>query len=433
MQLTEKGNLKALLTTATCALLGGTVATETQAEEEHEWAFDTALMYYAETDRVTAVEGIVAGTKEFKDEHFLNLKFTFDSLTGASANGAVSQPTPQTYTRPSGKGSYNVSPGDTPLDDTFKDTRVQLNATWSQPINEDYIGSAGMHISKEYDYLSLGVNGNVGRYFNKKNTTVSLGLSYSFDTIEPEGGIPKPFAEMATARDDLPEDSSSAENQSVENRIGSDDDKTTIDMLFGVTQVINRRMIMQFNYSLSKVDGYMTDPFKIISVVNSNGESQRQLYENRPDERTKQSFYWQTKYHLSNSILDFSYRYMDDDWEIASHTFDLHYRLPLGEGYLQPHVRYYMQDAAEFYQPFLLEGTALPTYASADYRIGEMDGLTIGFKYGIPLKNNTEMSFRLEYFEQSPTNPGFEEVGVLADLELFEKVEAIIAQVSYSF
>ncbi|MEW6999640.1 DUF3570 domain-containing protein [Colwelliaceae bacterium BS250] len=418
MQLTNKVNLKTALTAATCSLLG----TNVQAEQENEWAFDTALMYYGETDRVTAVEGIVAGTKEFADDHFLNLKFTFDSLTGASATGAVAQPVAQTFSRPSGNDNYDVAPGETPLDDTFKDTRVQLNAQWTQPLSTDYIGSAGVHLSKEYDYLSMGLNGSLGRYFNQKNTTVSVGFAYSHDVIEPEGGINTPLTAMVLAND----------NGDKKSTLGSDDSKDTFDLLFGLTQVINREMIMQLNYSISQVDGYMTDPFKIISVVDVNGYSQQQLFESRPDARTKQSVFWQTKYHLSDSVIDFSYRYMWDDWEINSHTFDVKYYMPLGDGYLEPHVRYYMQEAAEFYQPFLLEGD-IPEFASADYRIGEMDGLTLGVKYGMPLKNNQELSFRLELYKQTPTNAGFDAPGVLKDVELYEEVEAIIAQVSYSF
>jgi hypothetical protein len=57
----------------------------------------------------------------------LNLKLTIDSLTGASATGAAAQPNVQKFTRPSGEGSYQTQAGQTLLDDTFKDTRVQLN------------------------------------------------------------------------------------------------------------------------------------------------------------------------------------------------------------------------------------------------------------------------------------------------------------------
>ncbi|MDO7086545.1 DUF3570 domain-containing protein [Pseudocolwellia sp. AS88] len=417
----NKVNVAQLLTVATCTLLGTTA----QAEEQKPWEFDTALMYYGETDRVTASEFILAATKEFEDEHILNLKVTVDVLTGASANGAVPQTEVQTFTRPSGNGSFQTPAKETPLDDTFHDTRVQLNAQWTQPIAKDYRVSGGVHLSKEYDYLSLGLNGNIAHDFNLKNTTLSAGFAYTNDTISPEGGIPIAFEQMLPPVDEI---------GGGLNRDGSDEDKTTIDLLFGLTQVISRQTIMQFNYSYSQVDGYQTDPFKVVSVVDDNGIAQQQLYENRPDTREKNSIYWQTKYHfLSDSIIDFSYRYFWDDWDITSHTVDARYRLPLGNHYIEPHIRFYTQEAANFYQPFQKGGSALPEYMSADYRVGKMDGITVGVKYGIPMKDNTELSFRLEFFQQSSKSNGDELPGVLNELDLYPSVDAIIAQVNYSF
>ena len=297
MQLKKtKPNLKVLLTTASCALLGGTA----QAQSDEGWQFDTAIMHYAEADRVTATEAIIAGQKSFANDQVLNLKLTIDALTGASPNGAVAQQTPQTFTRPSGNGQYTVKPGDTPLDDTFKDTRVQLTGQWTQPLWQNYTVSAGGNFSKEYDYMSASVNGNIARDFNKKNTTLSMGIAYAYDIIEPEGGIPKPFTSMVIGDSDDP----SFDDEFDNTRKGGDDSKSTVDLLFGITQVINRQMIVQFNYSYSSVSGYLTDPFKVLSLVNENGEAQEYLYEHRPDERTKHAFFGQSKYHFDNGILD---------------------------------------------------------------------------------------------------------------------------------
>ena len=428
MQLGNKKDLKSLLTTATCALLG--TANTQAASNEQEWQFDTALMYYGESERVTAIEGIIAGQKTFANDEVLNLKVTLDTLTGASANGAVAQPQAQTFTRPSGKGNYQVKAKDTPLDDTFRDTRLQLTGQWTQPIAEEYTWSIGGNVSKEYDYLSLAINSNLAKDFNKKNTTLSAGLSFAYDKIEPEGGLPKPLSTMVVG------DTSSQSFQQAfdDTRIGSDDDKTTTDFLIGITQVVNRYMIMQFNYSYSDVSGYMTDPFKVVSVVNQQGISQQQHYENRPDSRTKHAFYGQAKYYFDEVIVDGSYRFMTDDWDIDSHTLDFRFHIPLKSGhFIEPHIRYYTQSAAKFYQPFLVEGEALPDYVSADYRIGEMDAYTLGIKYGMPLAKGDSLSFRLEYYQQTPKSNGTQAVGALNDLELYEKVDAIIAQISYSF
>jgi hypothetical protein len=450
----NKTNFKAVLTLATTALLGSTqvgaapMPSDTSAEDT--WSFDTAFLYYSEADRVSAAETIFNAKKTYSDDSILNLKLTVDTLTGSSANGAVAQPNVQTFTRPSGKSGYDVKAGDTPLDDTFRDTRVQFNAQWTQALAQNYTGSVGAHFSKEFDYLSLGVNGNVAYDFNKKNSTISFGLSYFQDTFEPEGGIPKPFVSMPLASyddDDDDENDDNDDNDDNDNdvsddsnslhdatRQGSNDDKTTTDVMIGFTQVINRRMVTQFNYSYSYVDGYLTDPFKVLSVVDNNGIAQDYLYENRPRERTKQSVFAQTKYHFDSVVLDVSYRYMWDDWEIDSHTVDTRFYIPLGNGsYLEPHVRFYQQTAAEFYQPFLMQSEVLPEFASADYRIGEMTAYTVGLKYGMKLSGGNDLAFRLEYYRQDPESAGHDTPGVLADMEIYESLDVIIAQVSYSF
>ena len=429
-------NIKAALSLATSALLGTSMLTGgvAQAEETDEWKFDSAFLLYSEADRVTATEAIIAGTKVFDNDEILSLKLTVDALTGASANGAVAQPNAQTFTRPSGNGQYVTPPGETPLDDTFHDTRVQLNAQWTQPLADNITGSVGGHFSKEYDYLSLGVNGNLAYDFNKKNSTISMGLSYFQDTFSPEGGIPKAHSSMLVGDSSSPE----WDAEFAKTRIGDSDDKSTTDILVGFTQVINRRMITAFNYSYSMVDGYLTDPFKVVSVLNTEGLAQDYIYESRPDSRVKQSTFMQAKYNFDDSLLntvaDISYRYMWDDWGIDSHTIDTRFTVPVGAtSYIEPHIRFYQQGAADFYQPYIIDEQAPIGFVSADYRIGEMTAITIGAKYGVVLNDGNELSFRLEYYRQTPTNAGFTDPNALNGQDIYPVVEAIIAQVSYSF
>ncbi|MFT4925312.1 MAG: hypothetical protein ACI8WB_001404 [Phenylobacterium sp.] len=442
-------NLTGALAAASCALLGADALAASNAantNSDDDWKFNTAILYYGESDsRVTAVEGIINANKTFDENEILDLKITVDTLTGASPTGAVPQPGIQTFTRPSGRGNYQVAAGEVPLDDTFHDTRLQLNGQWTQPVGESYLGSFGLHASKEFDYLSLGFNGSVSRDINQKNTTLSAGFAYSHDTIEPEGGRPVPYAAMLISTDEL-DDNGADEQQNQQHadvfsqsRLGGSGSKDILDLLLGVTQVINRRAIMQFNYSYSTSDGYLTDPFKVVTVVNAQGLAQDHLYENRPDKRTKQSFFWQTKYHFDSTIADVSYRFMTDDWGIDSHTVDSKLRFVFdNDSYLEPHFRIYRQGAADFYRPFLLQSTVLqsplqPVYASADYRIGEFTAYTVGFKYGIKLNSGNNLAFRLEYYQQDPNNDGFNAPGVLSSYELNPTVKALILQLSYSF
>ena len=430
MQLKNNTKIASTLALATCALLG---LPDAQADESATpWEFDTAILYYGEADRVSLLEGVFNANKNFGDDHVFNGKVVIDTLTGASASGAVSQPNTQTFTRPSGKGQYDINAGDVPLDDTFQDTRVQLSAQWTQPLWQDVKASTGVNISNEYDYLSVGANGSISKDFDRKNRTLALGLSYQYDIISPVGEAPNPFSEMVF-KDNFTTQELYQESFD-DTRDNDSKDKNTIDLVLGLTQTINKRMIMQFNLGYSIVDGYLNDPYKVLSEVNSEGFTQRILHENRPDKRTKQNVFWQTKYALDNAVVDLSYRFATDDWDIDSHTIDSRLRYNLNaSSYLQPHFRYYQQGAAEFFQPFLVEGETLPQYASADYRLGEMTAVTIGLKYGQKLASGNEWAVRVEYYEQSPKNAGFEAIGVLQNEDLYPSVKAIIAQVSYSF
>jgi hypothetical protein len=50
------------------------------------------------------------------------------------------------------------------------------------------------------------------------------------------------------------------------NKTGSET-KDIIDVVIGVTQVVSRKMLVQLNYSFSNSSGYLTDPYKILSLV----------------------------------------------------------------------------------------------------------------------------------------------------------------------
>ncbi|MGK0410044.1 MAG: hypothetical protein ACJASB_002205, partial [Shewanella psychromarinicola] len=286
MQLTSKQSIASALALASCSLLSQQVSAADSAESgavNDDWKVDAAIMYYGEQDRVQAAEAIGNVQKAFGDSSLLDIKIVVDSLTGASASGAVAQSESQTFTRPSGDGQYTVATGDTPLDDTFHDTRVQLSANWQEVINQDWTGNIGVYGSKEFDYLSMGINGGLERSFNKNNTTLSLSGAFTNDVVDPVGGRPVAMSEMVF-RGDYGND---ADYQTAfdQTRLAGDDTKQTSDIMFGVTQIINRNWLMQANYGLSSVSGYMTDPYKILSEVDINGKTQAYRYENRPDSR----------------------------------------------------------------------------------------------------------------------------------------------------
>jgi Protein of unknown function (DUF3570) len=429
----KKKNIREKLALATCALLQ---VTGTAAQAADEWDVDSAIMLYSEGDgRVSAIEPVIAAKKEIAEDEFINVKLVLDSLTGATPNGAHASGTVQTFTNPSGNASYTTQIGDNPLDDTFLDTRVALSADWEQPVIDDMTRMIlGANISSEFDYMSLGVSATLMRDYNQRNTTLAAAIGVNADSINPSGGIPTPFANMRDAGAGI-------------NRDGDSDSKTIVDLMVGVTQVISRKTLMQFNLSLSSTSGYMTDPYKVITIVDATGgldlttyptvgSDLPYVYEKRPDSRSRQVFFWKTVHHLTEDVINVSYRYHTDDWDINSHTIDFHYRYELNDGaYLQPHLRYYTQTAAEFFTHNLL-ATDTPQFASADYRLGEFTTTTIGLKYSQPLGKNQEFNVRAELISQA-NEVVTSNLGTLAGdagaQEIAPDLDATVIQFGYSF
>lgn len=433
-----KGQTRAALTAATCTLLGAPAALA-----DGEWSFDSAVLIYSEPDRVTALEPVVAARWDRGDDSWMNFKLTVDALTGSSANGAAPATVVQTFTNPSGGGQYTVAPGDAPLDPTFKDTRAAFNYAWEVPFSSTQRLDLGANVSVEFDYAAVSASGTWVQDFNLKNTTLAVGMSLGHDLIAPVGGTPVPFDSMSLPwREGEDDDGGGPPPPPLAPppaRLG-DQTKDLVDVLVGVTQVLSPRSLVQLNYSYGSATGYLTDPYKLLSVVDgvagpNQGNPLDYLYESRPDARTKHALYGLYKRQtLGGSTWDASYRYMWDDWGITSHTLDGHFRWRLGgHDYLQPHLRWYQQSAADFYVPFLVDGAALPGHASADYRLGEMTTNTIGLKWGHEYASGRELGLHLELYQQSGDSHPPQAIGVLQDLDLFPSVEAMMVQVDFSF
>ena len=246
MQLTPKASIRGALTAITAALLGSGAA---QAADDNR--VESSILLYSETNRVQAAEGLVGLTHLFKGDRLLNVRLTLDGLTGASPNGAAPSSHVQTFTRPSGNGGYSVQPGETPLDDTFRDTRYSVDGSLTLPIDRLTSAVFGTHFSGEHDYTSIGANVGFTRDFNRKNTTLSASAAISHDISRPVGGAPTPFASMAVATD-------GSEGGEFE---GDDDEgggtgagmgKNVYDAVFGVTQVLDRKTLVRLNYSYTQ-------------------------------------------------------------------------------------------------------------------------------------------------------------------------------------
>ncbi|SEQ48555.1 Protein of unknown function [Solimonas aquatica] len=431
MQLNEQQRLR--LAAATLSLLGVAgvkpAAAQEPAAPEKPWTFDTGLLLYKEGNgRVQAIEPVLNASFNLGGERLLSAGLVFDSLSGASPNGAAPAHTAQTFSSPSGGGqTYTTAAGKTPLDDTFHDQRVAANLGYQFPLSHDSKLGLGLRGSSEYDFTSFGANAHYSLDLNQKNTTLGAGVSFEYDQVRPVGGAPQPLSHMGAGGGGGDDEEG-----------GSSKNKNLVDLLLGVTQVLDSKSLLQLNYSLGLSSGYQTDPYKVVSVVDANANPLYYLYESRPDKRTKHALYAEYKrFAFDRDVLDFSYRFFTDSWGINAHTLSLSYRWNFSEAFhLQPSLRFYRQNAADFYHFALFSGEdAGLRYASGDPRLGAFTGLTGGLQFGQQLRNGDSWNVRLEYYKQRGQSSDIpaQAAAAYSGLPTAPDMSAVILSMGYRF
>jgi len=428
MQLTSK-RIGASLAAAACSLLG-TVPDAVRAEEpaSNDWTLDSALLYYGENQgRVKDGSALFSLAHTVNEDRKFELGLTLDTLTGASPTGAVTSDRVQTFTRPSGRGSYNVAPGATPLDNTFHDTRLGVSGNYTMAVGAASRLQGGLDASVEYDYKHVGANMRFESDFNQKNTTFFGAAAFGEDSINPVGGVPVAFSAMRPAG-------------VTPNRSGSTKSKQVVDVLLGGSQILTRRALLNVALSYGDASGYLTDPYKLLSVVDpvtgapvaspTDSSIGYYRYEKRPDHRSKESLFTEFRYALDRDSLAVNYRFMTDDWGVHSHTIEGRYHWNLSaQSSLEPQLRYYTQSAARFYRTLLVSGEPLPDYVSADSRLAKLNSWTLGTKYVWRSGNGPEYSIRAEYYKQRADSSPGSRIGVLDSYNLVPSLSAVVVQV----
>jgi hypothetical protein len=236
------------------------------------------------------------------------------------------------------------------------ETRRQANFGLSHEWNEAAINVTG-GFSRERDYKSS--FGSIGGRldFNQKLTSVKFGGGYTHSEI---GAI--------LDHDSFPYITSSAYSQQIVKRGGSDilqgsrqDWVTNI----GLTQVLSKDALIDASIGYTHSNGFLENPYKATSVIfidptqlnKSVIEGDvRALIEQRPNIRNQVALNAKYIHYISpfNAAMHLGYRLSVDDWGVNTHTFDASWVQPLGSGWtVTPRIRYYSQDAASFYRPYL--------------------------------------------------------------------------------
>jgi hypothetical protein len=214
--------------------------------------------------------------------------------------------------------------------------------------------------------------------------------------------------------------------------------KDGVEALLGVTQVMAQNWIAELNVSVDRFKGYLNDPYKIASVLDSPGATAGYVYENRPDQRTRKSVYLENRAAVDRFSAALSFRHMQDNWQVRSDTVEFRPRWTLSERtrYIEPAFRWYRQSSAFFYKPWLSSDAGTPEYQSSDERLGAFHALTYGLKYAQtmvdqPNRRGSELSVRIEYYQQTFRQPDVP--ASLQGLDLLPPLKAILIQIGWRY
>jgi len=219
--------------------------------------------------------------------------------------------------------------------------------------------TAGTSYSEENDYISRSYSLQGSLSTEDKNTTFTLGGSYTTDTINPSISESEYF------------------------------DKRTVSGLIGVTQVLTKEDIVQVNLGYAKGRGYFNDPYK--------------RYDDRPDNRESKTVMTRWNHHFdgTDGTSRLSYRYYTDSFGIDAHTLALEYVQPLPNDWtVTPSVRFYSQTSADFYLPSdLVFPYPLPP-RTMDQRLSAFGALTVGIKVSKRIAKDWLVDAKFENYEQ---------------------------------
>ena len=232
----------------------------------------------------------------------------------------------------------------------------------------------GGGISIEDDYESRFGNINTRWDFNQKQTTLNVGLSYTnSDTHATLDHDAVPYIEISDTYDPV---QIFPELDGKRTITGNRQDWSTS---LSLTQILNKNALLEASAGFTRSTGYMANPYKAVSVVFIDPLQQdssscpetviglqcvdniHALLEQRPEVRNQWMGNLRYVQHIDavDASMHLGYRVFSDDWGITSHTFDADWAQPLGNGWtVTPRVRYYSQDAADFYTPLLVSEQA---------------------------------------------------------------------------
>ena len=146
-----------------------------------------------------------------------------------------------------------------------------------------------------------------------------------------------------------------------------------------LSQILTRNMIATFDYELLTDQGYLANPYRKIRYLSpGQGDGFTLADQVYPDTRTSNSASFSLKYYLSwRAAVTGEYRYFRDTWGIVGHTLQVDYTQPWRQFTFDASLRYYTQNAADFYSD-LFPRADYQNFMARDRELAAFSDWTIG-------------------------------------------------------
>jgi hypothetical protein len=227
------------------------------------------------------------------------------------------------------------------------DTRLYPSVSWSRE-NEKKgttIG-AGLSLSAEFDYLSIGINASFSKKTNNRSGEFTAKAQAYLDQVSLI--LPVELRPPGSGGND---DENNYPRTARNSFSGS----------FSYTQIINQRLQLGFLLDLIYQQGYLSLPFHRVYFADNSVHQ-----ENLPDTRMKIPLGLRANYFIGDKVILRSYyRYYHDDWGLSAHTFNLEAPVKITPFLsISPFYRYYNQSAAKYFAAYKVHTASDQFYTS---------------------------------------------------------------------
>jgi hypothetical protein len=162
-----------------------------------------------------------------------------------------------------------------------------------------------------------------------------------------------------------------------------------------VSQIVTKNLVLSGQYEVITDEGWLNSPYRSVRFFIGT-DQQGQQPEVYPNTRSSNAASIRAKYFLPyRAAIDGMYRFYTDTWGILGHTAELGYVHPLdrtfigGNWILEARLRYYTQEAADFYQD-IFPRADFSNFMARDKELATYSAVTVGL--------NATYEFKIERF-----------------------------------